>query len=194
MSFVFVIQLGLAAAAVLWGMVRLHALLIRTALDAQSFLEALAEAIEVGEGEARKLAVVAPHAAIARLAFAELGSDGDSGEESELLYAGLKREAVVGITSMRTLGRMASPVAFIGVIVEMGLALQGGRGLSALQRGLPERLAIQQAATEVVLGLCTSLFCFFVASQLRRGAQARMAELKLTRDVIEAARQARAET
>jgi hypothetical protein len=63
---------------------------------------------------------------------------------------------------------MAPPLAFIGIISELGRALSGDYGLAALQRGLPARLALERGLTTFALGIATTLLAIAAARVLLR--------------------------
>jgi hypothetical protein len=84
-----------------------------------------------------------------------------------------------GLGPLRALGRMATPLAFITIIVELGNA-GSERGLAALQRGLPLRMALDRALDALALGLGTLLFAAAALSILGRAAR----ELRLGLAVV----------
>jgi hypothetical protein len=83
----------------------------------------------------------------------------------------LLHRAPAGISTLRALARMAMPLAFIGVLGELGHAIGADHGLAALQRGLPERLAIERALLTFALGIGSTLLAVSAAHALMRGVQ-----------------------
>jgi hypothetical protein len=73
---------------------------------------------------------------------------------------------------------MASPLAFIGVIVEAGRAFGGGEGLIALQRGLAVSIALQRSLFIFALGMGTTLVCVSAAAIIQRRALALRRDLE----------------
>jgi hypothetical protein len=105
-------------------------------------------------------------------------------ERTELLHS-----VPNGIATLRALARMAPPLAFIGVICELGRALNGGYGLAGLQRGLPQKLAIERGLVTFALGVGTCLLAVIAARALIRGVSsltAAAAEVANTLDRIAA--------
>jgi hypothetical protein len=182
------LQLLLAGAALGLGARTLRVLLFQAPLDARAFLGALAPALEAGQLElARSLAQACLPAWAARLALqgidalAERGDVGialDEGRADLEIGLGQDRDALI------VLGRMASPLAFIGIIVETGKALGGGEGLSALQRGLPVTIALQRSLLTFAIGVATAIACFTAADIARRQAQALQRDLERVASVI----------
>lgn len=193
MAWVHGVQLLLSAIALAVAARSLIRLYLASAVDTRPLLEAVSDGM-LGNG-ADAFAVLSrfPHSAVARLAHARLTEE-HPGQESDVVIAQLRHEAFEGVAALRTLGRMASPLAFIGVMVEMGLALTGGQGLVALQRGLAERIALEHAAVGVAIGVATSVVCLGAAATLQRGGRERLSDLRLTLDIVDTARKARAET
>jgi len=90
-----------------------------------------------------------------------------------------------GQDTMRALARMASPLALMAIILELGRA-GTDRGLHALQRGLPLRLALDHSLVAFALGLGTTLVALTALGIARRSAHSiRHAHAKLTRIISE---------
>jgi hypothetical protein len=191
------LQLLLASAALGLGARTLRVLLFEAPLDTRAFLGALAPALEAGQLElARSLAQACLPAWAARLATQGIAalverSDVrmalDEGRADLELGLGQDRDVLV------VLGRMASPLAFIGIIVETGRALGGGEGLSALQRGLPVTIALQRSLLTFAIGVATTIACFTAAGIARRQAQALQRDLERVTSVISRAGRGRAQ-
>ena len=193
MSWFHWLQCALAVAG--WGICvnRVHRMRFRSALDTRPYLQALSDALL--EYPARAIALLrgADQTDVGRLAAVLVDPDA-SAEDGELMELALRQEALVGIGALRTLARIASPLALVGVMFELSSAFGGGDGLVALQRGLAARLAMEQALLGMSLGLCTTLSCAVAASLLQRAARMRFAELRLTAEVIAETRLPREET
>jgi hypothetical protein len=166
---------ALLAMAVLGLAVRgLWALLFVAPLDLAPFREALAMAVgsgQLGLGralcEASRPALVARHALVGLDALQRGAALLPALEESRLeLEHGLD----CGQTALRALGRMATPLSFITIIIELGQA-SGDRSLRALQRGLPLRAALDHALDAFALGLSTTIVAMAALSILRRAAR-----------------------
>jgi hypothetical protein len=167
-----VLLLGL----VVWTFARrARALLFAGRLDRKLFAGALREALGAGQRElARSLARACLPAWPARMAVHGL----EAIETRANLHAVLEEQrldllhaAPAGIATLRSLARMATPLAFIGVISELGRALGGGYGLAGLQRGLPERMAIERGLLTFALGIGTTVLALAAARVLARGVE-----------------------
>ena len=100
-----------------------------------------------------------------REAFAPLG-------EAEDARAARARRVHASAVVLAGLGRIAPPLAFVGIVLELSWALGGGSGLLALQRGLPERVALQHALVGLGIGLGGWGTCIGFGLVLRRRARA----------------------
>jgi len=166
---------GLLAALVLVIAARgMWALLFVAPLDLPVFREALATAVESGQlGLGRALCEACLPAFAARHALQGLGALerrsplGPMLDESRLE---LEQALDQGRAPLRALGRMATPLAFITIIVELGHAASD-RGLRALQRGLPLREALDHALDALALGIATLLVAAAALAILRRAVR-----------------------
>lgn len=95
------------------------------------------------------------------------------------------------LRALAALGRIAGPLAFLSIVLELGAAFGPGHGLMALQQGLVQAIAIERAALSFALGLATTLGCIAGATFLRERLRALSDELKRAREV--AARALRSE-
>jgi hypothetical protein len=190
------LQLLVATTALWLGARTLRVLLFQAPLDTRAFLTALAPALEAHQLElARSLAQACLPAWGARLALhgvTELEGGQDPRVALEEARADLELGLGQGRDALVVLGRMASPLAFIGVIVETGKALGGGEGLVALQRGLPVTIALQRSLLTFAIGVATTIACFTAAGIARRQAQALGRDLERVAGVISRAGAARA--
>jgi hypothetical protein len=182
------LQLLLAGAALGLGARTLSVLLFRAPLDTRAFLSALAPALEARQLElAESLARACLPAWVARLALhglSELAGGHDPRVALEEARVDLELGLGQGREALMVLGRMASPLAFIGIIVETGKALGGGEGLVALQRGLPVTIALQRSLLTFAIGVATTIACFSAAGVARRQAQALQRDLERVASVI----------
>ncbi|MDD9969784.1 MAG: hypothetical protein OXR73_26295 [Myxococcales bacterium] len=182
-------QVAIAAIAVAIAWSRVRALSFRANLDADAFLKRLRELVAADIERARTLCERAMPAWVARMAVAEIAAqeaEADSIRDSAVaeLVDDLRQEAGRGIQALVTIGRAASPLAFVGVMLELGMAFQGDHGLAGLQRGLVEQIAMQNAVVGVALGLTTSTCCFMAAGSLRSEARRRLREVARVSDVF----------
>jgi hypothetical protein len=76
------------------------------------------------------------------------------------------------LRTLLALGRIASPLSFLAIALELGSAFGGGHGLLALQRGLVESIAIAHALLSFGIGVGTAGACMAAASFLRARLQA----------------------
>lgn len=153
---------------------RLRALLASAALDAAPFARVLGDDLRAGRtSEALRVARALEPAAAARLACAALGEleqGGDARGQLEQTHAELRAALLRGRDEILTLGRMASPLALIGVIVE--LADASGRLPRALTSPHAERAAaaLERATLAFALGMATLAVCACAASLIQRRA------------------------
>jgi hypothetical protein len=169
-----VLQAALLLFALWTFALRARVVLFEARLDRKAFLTELRAALEAEQHEqARRLAEGCLPAWPARIALTGLHAIAArrsvqaavEEERAELLH-----RAPLGIATLRALARMAPPLAFIGVVCELGRALGGGYGLAALQRGLPERLALERSLVTFAIGVGTCLFAISAARTLSRAA------------------------
>lgn len=154
---------------------RARAVLFAGSLDRKLFIPALREAIA---GDRLAVARTLSEACLPAwpAAMALRGLDAIAARSN--LHAALEEQrlellhvAPAGISTLRALARMAPPLAFIGVLSELGQALGGDHGLAALQAGLPERLAIERALLTFALGISTTVLAVVAVRVLTRGVQ-----------------------
>lgn len=171
------VQLALAIAAGVLIARSLKRLGFEAPLDGHAFSEALEVALTAGQLElARRVAAACEPAWPARLAsvgLSELESRGLEASAAALedSRAELAQEAWAGLRTIATLGRMASPLAFIGVIFEFGRGLGGGVGIEGLQRGYAMSAALSRSLLTFGLGASTLLLCLAAIGILKRRAR-----------------------
>jgi hypothetical protein len=171
------LQLALGAAALVLIARRLQALLFEAPLDVAAFAEALRTALDAGQPElAGRIAAACSPAWPAQLAQAALAEQAGAGNVAAVVdeaLLDLEDAAFRGLTPIVALGRMASPLAFIGVLLELARAFGGGDGgLERLQRGLVESVALQRALLTFTIGFASFAVCFAAVTVLRRRARA----------------------
>jgi hypothetical protein len=170
---------------------RARVVLFTASLDRKAFVPALRAALGAGQLElGRSLANACLPAWPARIAvrgIEALESRSDLGAALEEQRIELSHMAPTGIAALRSLARMAPPLAFIGIISELGRALSGDYGLAALQRGLPARMALERGLLTFALGVVTTLVAVAAArvliravNELARGAAEVTAALQST--------------
>jgi hypothetical protein len=174
------LQIVLGAGASTLIVRRLRVLLFEAPLDAGAFIGALQTALEAGQVDlARALAAACAPAWPARLATIALADrhadhrDAAGAEPPltlEEAHGDLEQLLWKDRDSIVALGRIASPLAFIGVIIEAGTAFSGGDGLVALQRGLAASIALQRSLLMFALGVSTTLVCLTAAAIVQRQA------------------------
>ncbi|MGD8861782.1 MAG: hypothetical protein PVI30_17360 [Myxococcales bacterium] len=171
------LQLALAIGAIVAIGTRVRALLFEAPLDVGAFCEALDVALDAGQPSlAREIARDCRPAWAATLALATLelisrGPDPAGRDELDDLRLTLERRSAEGLRAIHTLGRMAGPLAFIGVILELGWAISGGDGLVALSRPAVVSLGLQRALTAFGIGLGTTIVCYAAVALLQRRAR-----------------------
>lgn len=169
-----VAQALLAALVLVIAARGMWALLFVAPLELPVFRAALSTALGAGQlGLGRALCEACLPAYAARhaldgLSALERGAPlGPVLDESRLV---LEHALERGRGPLRALGRMATPLSFITIIVELGHA-GSDRGLRALQRGLPLRMALDHALDALALGVATLLVAAAALAILRRAAQ-----------------------
>jgi len=174
------LQIALAAGAVVLIARRMQILLFEAPVDTKPFLDALEAAVAAGQlGLARQIAeVCAPAwpASLASRGLAELELGGAAHTVMDEAQLDFEAEAWRGIGAIVALGRMASPLAFIGVIIEIGRAF--GSGMEGLQRGLLASRALERSLFTFALGVGTFAVCFAAATILQRRARRMRADLQ----------------
>jgi hypothetical protein len=87
------------------------------------------------------------------------------------------------LRTLAAFGRIAGPLAFLAIVVELGAAFGPGHGLASLQRGLVESVAMERAALSFAMGLATALACTASATFMRERLRSLSDELKRAREV-----------
>jgi hypothetical protein len=167
---------------------RMRALLFEAPIDAKPFLDALKSAIDARQfALARQIAdACAPAwpACLASRALAELERAGADPVVVEETLSDLEAKTWQGLGTIVALGRIASPLSFIGVILEIGGAFSGGGGLEALQRGVAASRALERSLFTFALGVGTFAVCFAAATILQRRARRLRADLSRVASLV----------
>ncbi|MDD9937556.1 MAG: MotA/TolQ/ExbB proton channel family protein [Myxococcales bacterium] len=179
---------------------RVRVLLFEAALDGRTFCAALAPALQAGQlALAARLARACAPAWPARLASVAIealcgdSSLADAREQIDRTRFELEQDSAEGLAAIATFGRIAPPLAFIGIIVELGRAFGGGHGLLALKHGAAAQLALERSVLSFALGLGTAIVCVAAAVLLRRRARELREDLAQVARTIELAHGAGAE-
>jgi hypothetical protein len=170
-------QLGRVARAVLWI----------APCDARMLVEAIAVSLAGRQRDlARRLASSAEPAWAAQmttlgLADPEADTPRNAMDDLRAALVGFEAERV---RALAALGRIAGPLAFLAIVIELAAAFGPGHGLLALQRGLVQSLAIERAALSFAVGLATTLVCTLGARLLGERLRALSEELKQAREAL----------
>jgi hypothetical protein len=183
------LQFALALGAAVLIARRMRALLFEAAIDLPPFLTALQTALDAGQTAlARRIADACAPAWAARLAAAGLAESEHGRARSAVddLLLDFEATATRGLGMIIACGRMASPLGFIGVILEIGQAFGGGTGLAGLQRGLVASQALERALFTFAVGASTFAACFAAATILQRRARVLRDQLRRVAAVVNA--------
>jgi len=168
-------QLVIAARTIAWT----------ASSDMRALRDSVRVALSSGRRDlARALAAACRPAWAAQLIEAGLDpqdQDGPREAMDELRTTLVAREAD-RLRTLASLGRMAGPLAFLSIVIELGAAFSPGHGLIALQRGLVQSIAIQHAALSFAIGLATTLACTASATFMRARLRGISDDLKRARD------------
>ncbi|HEX7481800.1 MAG TPA: hypothetical protein VF331_28595 [Polyangiales bacterium] len=174
-----------AFALILW---RARLVLVTASADRPAFLAALRVLLEQRDlPAAQTLASSLQPAWVAHLSCAALAAWSEPAavrsaiEES---IAELELDLSRYVFAIRTLGRIASPIAFVCAIAQMSLGFRKDLGLLALQRGLAESIAIERAILCVVAGVATSLLCRAGAALLHKHERALHGDIAATAELL----------
>ena len=185
------LQLLLAAVALALIAERFHTLFYRARIDAGPYLEALREELRAGRTKAaRALAEAGRPAWVAELVHAVLkaDADGDHAESvADEVCADRRDQAGRRIYAVHGLARVATPLALLGVILELTGALAGRGGSEAFQAGLVRNAALSRALFTLAIGIATSAVCFVASGMLRKRAVALVRDLRRAMEILEEA-------
>ncbi len=175
-------QLVLAALALALVAERFWVVLFRAKLDTGAYMRGLKARLLEGDVQAAlRLAEAGRPAWVAQFAHAMLKAK-IAGENVDMAsadaWAELREEAGKRLYAIHGLARMASPLALMGVILQLAEGFGEGERLTGLQAGLVESLALERALVTLVLGLATSGVCFVAAGILRKNVRQAMKDLE----------------
>lgn len=172
------------------GVIQLVRVALAIAWHAPANARALADAFSVAiRGRQRELAQAIATAAqpgwAAQMLAGALDPSGDARPDDlmEEIRGLLVGDQADRLRALAALGRIASPFAFLAIVIELGAAFGPGHGLAALQRGLVQSIAIERAVLSFAIGLSTALLCTAGASLMREQLRSLSDELKRARDV-----------
>lgn len=157
--------------------------------DVRALTEAIAVALRGRQRElARTIAAACEPAWAAQMLGEALAEGKGEGERPEDTMDEA-RSALVGdqadrVRALAALGRIAGPLAFLAIVLEMAAAFGPNQGLAALQRGLVQSIAIERAALSFAIGLATALACTAAATFMRERLRVLSDELKRAREAI----------
>jgi biopolymer transport protein ExbB/TolQ len=178
------IALGLAALALTF--LRVHELALRAPLAARPFARRLGELIEAGDlAAAQRLCARLLPGWGAQLAGAALREWSDPATVDFALdeaFARLELRAQRHLNAIRTLGRMALPLALGSAIVELGLGFGGDPG-SALAASTVQA-ALDCALRALATGFATVLFCPLASAFLQRQSLERLEEARIVAEML----------
>jgi hypothetical protein len=175
------LTLAVAAAAVSLSALQARELSLRAPLPARPFADALTKLLlEQDFLRAQQLCDALRPAWGAELASRSVSAH-TRGEDPAFVLEETSIEfrivAERHLYAIRTLGRIAIPLALGIAIVELGLGFDSGAAASHAVGGVQS--ALQCAARAVAVGLTTAAFCQVSVASLQRQAQARLAEVRL---------------
>lgn len=171
--------------------------------DPRALLDACGVALAGGQPElARALAGGCRPAWLARLAEAGIEAELEGASETGARDRARAREAMDELAAalvlaeadrlrgLAGLGRIAGPLAFLAIVLELAAAFGPGHGLLALQAGLVQSIAIERAALSLAIGVATTMTCVLAATFLRDRLRALGDELKKGREALLRVREA----
>jgi hypothetical protein len=174
--------LAAGAAFLLIGL-RFRVIAFRAALDGPSFARELKDRLDAGQTEAgRALAAALRPAWAAELVIRALETRDDPAQQVFLLEevrAELELAAQKGLLAIRSLGRIALPLALACAIVELG------RGFDpVLDRAQAAGEAFTRGLFAVSVGMAVSFACQLSYSALTREGSQRLREVQLASDLL----------
>lgn len=179
-----------AAAALVLVAVRVRTVMFRAALDGPSFARELRSRLGAGRRDAAiALATRLRPAWAAEVALRALAVRDDP---EELRYAleearsDLALAAQRGLLAIRSLGRLALPLALAIAIATLGRGFDPAPELG-LDRTAATGRALAQGLFAMSMGLAVSIGCQVSYGVLARAAKRRLAEVQMTSDVFERA-------
>lgn len=187
MTWFHLLQIVLWLAATTLSVRLVRGLCFDAALDVRPLNERLEQLLRIDPQRAEALLQAARPAWIAIVGLEQLRAVGpDAGRgAADTRVSDLRQRAMGGLGTLMTMGRIAPPLAFLGVILELTTAFGGGDGLEGLQKGLPEQLALARSVTGVCLGATTATCCFVTTRVLAAALRQLERDVLRTRSRIE---------
>jgi hypothetical protein len=177
------LPLTAAVAALSLIALRLRAVAFQAALDGASFSREIAARVRAGQlDRARALAQTLRPAWAAEIVLRTLDTREDATQLQYALDEGraeLELAAQRGLLALRSLGRIALPLALAIAIVELG----AGFGPSP-DRAHAAALAFSRGLFAISVGMGTSIACQLSYAVLAREARERLREVQLAADAV----------
>jgi hypothetical protein len=98
--------------------------------------------------------------------------------EPGLLVADLAERVNARLLWLRVAATLSSTLGLLGGVLAIARGFGPAQGLVALESGLAERLAMDQALTSMALGVGTAAVCFYGLSRLRPAARQLVAQAR----------------
>jgi biopolymer transport protein ExbB/TolQ len=168
------------------SLLRARELSLRAPLAARPFADVLSTWLREGEVARAEALCARLHPAWgAELASQALGARAQGDDVAFALQESLARARMAGerhLFAIRTLGRIAAPLALGSAIVELGLGFSpsGAETIDAAS----VQSALDCALRAVATGFTTAVFCQVSVASLQRQARARLDELRIVADAL----------
>jgi hypothetical protein len=105
-------------------------------------------------------------------------TSGSDAPDPGVIMAELSERASARLTWLRVAATLSSTLGLLGAVIAIARGLGPARGLVALESGLAERMAMDQALTSMALGVGTAALCFYGLSRLRPAARQLIAQTR----------------
>ncbi len=191
LTFIHVLELVLAAAAIGFVVDRFRALLFIAPVDTAPYLAAVGHALADGDlAEARDLARRGSPGwvpAVLELGLRD-GSEPESGEGDHDLFeqvAEFRYLASRRIYPIRVFASLGTALGMLGALKELIWMFSGDHGLLALKAGLVESIAMERAILAMALGIAISIFSLVALQIVKRAAMALMRDVAQANDLLD---------
>jgi len=191
LTFIHIIELLLAVAAVGFVVDRFRELLFIAPVDTTPYLAAVGHALADGDlDEARDLARRGSPAwvpAVLELGLRD-GSETEAGEGEADLFeqvAELRYMASRRIYPLRVFASLGTALGFLGALKEIIWMFSGDHGLLALKAGLVESIAMERAILAMALGIAISVFSLVALRIVKRAAMGLMRDVAKANDLLD---------
>jgi len=197
LTFIHVLELMLAAAAIGFVVDRFRALLFIAPVDTAPYLAAVGHALADGDlDEARDLARRGSPGWVPAVLELGLGdgdgsddeADTESGEGDHDLFeqvAEFRYLASRRIYPIRVFASLGTALGMLGALKELIWMFSGDHGLLALKAGLVESIAMQRAILAMALGIAISIFSLVALQIVKRAAMALMRDIAQANDLLD---------